>query len=103
MPTSSSSNLRVSGKTLKKIKKSKKSRSKTKRNKKHLNKTLGLLPKNQLKTRQYYYSQASSYVSKMQDGKVEEHGLEVVDSSDRDNMLVRKMNNGKVVESMIPK
>ena len=96
MPNTISS--RVSNHTLKKIRKSKKSRSKTRCNKAHISKSL-----KSTTPQQYYYSQSSSYVKKFSNGIVEEHGVEVVDSSNSDKILVRKLNNGKVVESAIAK
>lgn len=87
----------ASKQTLKKIAKSKKSRSKSHRNRKHLSKSLKNTPQ------QYYFAKSSSYVKKEHNGKVEEHGMEVIDTSASNKLLVRKLNNGKVVESMIPK
>ena len=93
-----SSNTIVSKKTLKKISKAKKSRSKSRRNRKHISKLLDSnLPQ------QYYYSQSTSYTKKVEDGKVEEHGLEVIDNSKSNKLVIRKLDNGKIVESMVPK
>ena len=97
MKSMSSKVSKISKKTLTKIKKSKKSRSKTKRNKKHMTHTLSTTPQT------YYYTHSSSYSKKTQNGKSEEHGLEVIDTSNAKNLLVRKLNNGKLIETHIPK
>lgn len=97
---------RLSSKTMKKLRKTKKSKSKTKRNKKHISQSLKTAPLSNKQSKsksQYYYSQSSSYSSIFKDGKKTEHGLEVIDSSNSNKMLVRKLNNGKIVESMVSK
>jgi len=87
----------VSTKTLKKIKNTRKSKSKTRRNKKALSKSIKQSPK------EYYYSHTSSYSKKIVNGDVSEKGVEVLNSSDSNNILVRKMKNGKIIEMKIPK
>ena len=93
--------MRVSPRTLKKIRKSKKSRSKSLRHKKHTTNSLKLSP-------QQYYLAKSSYSSSSkitQNGvtKSHIHGLSLEDSSNSKDILVREMHNGKVIETHIPK
>ena len=97
MPQPSSNNM-ISKKTLKKISKGKKSRSKTKRNRRHLSKSLQFNS-----PQEYYYSKSTSYTKKVENGKVEEHGLEIIDNSKSNKLVIRKLDNGKMVESMLPK
>ena len=87
----------VSKSTLKKINKSRKSRSKSRRNKKHISKSLKATPQN------YYYSQTTSYSKSIQNGKMSEQGMEVIDSSNNNMITVRKLKDGVMSESHIPK
>lgn len=87
----------ISNSTLKKINKSRKSRGKSRRNKKHISKSLKTVP------RDYYYSQTTSYTKSIQNGKVSEQGMEVIDSSNNKTLTVRKLKNGVMSESHIPK
>ena len=88
---------RVSKSTLKKINNSRKSRNKTRRNKKHTSQSLKASPQD------YYYSQTTSYSKAIQNGKVSEQGMEVIDSSNSKMLTVRKLKNGVMSESQIPK
>ena len=87
----------VSKRTLRKMKKAKKSRSKSKRNKNAVKRTMKQTPRN------YYYTHTSSYSKKIVNGKVSEKAMEVLNSSNSNSILVRKMENGKVKEAEIPK
>lgn len=88
---------RLSSATLKKIHKSRKSKSKTHRNKTHISKSLKASP------RDYYYSQTTSYTKSIENGKMSEQGMEVIDSSNSKTLTIRKLKNGVMSESQIPK